>query len=103
MTEATTGKNGSEELEEASTTTSTGSSSSNNTGVHGPSSTELRMDPNYKWLLKDLNLNNDKRMIDVTAMIELNESKQNEETGRSKNDEGMLDLIYFCLLSNGTL
>ncbi len=39
-------------------------------------STELRIDPNYKWLLKDLNLNNDKRVIDVTDVIEMNETKK---------------------------
>ena len=41
--------------------------------------TELRMDPNYKWLLKDLNLSNKKPVIDLTALIVLNESKKLEQ------------------------
>lgn len=47
-------------------------------------STELRIDPNYTWLLKDLNLNNNKRVIDVTDVIELNESKRDLTTDQSK-------------------
>lgn len=48
--------------------------------------TEILIDPNYGWLLKDLNLNNDKRVIDVTEMIELNESKQQvTSTGPGKH------------------
>ena len=62
------------------------SSSSESSEFADPSkrrpSTEIRIDPNYGWLLKDLNLNNDKRVIDVTEMIELNESKhQMSSTG----------------------
>jgi len=33
----------------------------------------LKIDPNYKWLLKDLNLNNNKRVIDVTAILDEND------------------------------
>ncbi len=40
----------------------------------------LRIDPNYVWLLKDLALSNQKRVIDVTNMLE-------EEKVNTSNDE----------------
>jgi hypothetical protein len=36
----------------------------------------LKIDPNYKWLLKDLNLNNNKRVIDVTAILDENDNSK---------------------------
>lgn len=51
--------------------------SDNNSASSVHSEDRLKIDPNYKWLLKDLNLNNDKRVIDVTALIENNLSKMN--------------------------
>ncbi len=50
------------------------------------SSDILKMDPNYKWLLKDLKLNNNKRVIDVTDMIEMNQ-KENELRIDDENDQ----------------
>lgn len=48
------------------------------------SSDRLRIDPNYKWLLKDLNLNNDTRVIDVTDILE--DKKENEEKNEVNED-----------------
>jgi hypothetical protein len=48
----------------------------------------LKMDPNYKWLLKDLNLNNNKRVIDVTAMLD-----DDEETSSDLEDGEILEEI----------
>jgi hypothetical protein len=50
------------------------------------SSDILKMDPNYKWLLKDLKLNNNKRVIDVTDIIEMNQ-KENELKIDDENDQ----------------
>jgi hypothetical protein len=49
------------------------SSSSGSTSI----GEELKIDPNYSWILKDLNLNDNKRVIDVTDLIE----KKKEEEG----------------------
>lgn len=43
------------------------------------SSDILKIDPNYKWLLKDIKLSNNKRVIDVTELIDLNDSHKIEE------------------------
>ena len=40
---------------------------------------ELKIDPHYSWILKDLNLNDKKRVIDVTDLIEKEENKKKEE------------------------
>jgi len=56
----------------------------------------LKIDPNYKWLLKDLNLNNNKRVIDVTAILDENdcskmsriEDENNKEYENSELEEG---------------
>ena len=47
----------------------------------------LRIDPNYKWLLKDLNLNNNRRVIDVTEIIEYTETKNANEDNAEKHEE----------------
>ena len=49
-------------------------------------SDRIRIDPNYKWLLKDLNLSNKKRVIDVTALLEQNEAQ-------SKNEQHNLEQV----------
>jgi hypothetical protein len=56
----------------------------------------LKIDPNYKWLLKDLNLNNNKRVIDVTAILDENdcskmsriEDENSKEYENSELEEG---------------
>ncbi len=56
----------------------------------------LKIDPNYKWLLKDLNFNNNKRVIDVTAILDENgcskmsriEDENNKEYENSELEEG---------------
>lgn len=60
------------------------------------SSERLRIDPNYKWLLKDLNLSNETRVIDVTEILEDKKisCKENEENEDEKKltDEDVADL-----------
>lgn len=45
----------------------------------------LRIDPNYRWLLKDLRLSNEKRVIDVTELIAQHE--QHETGSHEAEDE----------------
>ncbi|CAF0890143.1 unnamed protein product, partial [Brachionus calyciflorus] len=60
------------------------------------SSDRLRIDPNYKWLLKDLHLNNDTRVIDVTDILEDNNNEnrvENEiETDKKETIEEKIEL-----------
>jgi len=80
-----------EEVEEeevrSETTSRSSTGSSEYANAKRNNSTELRIDPNYKWLLKDLNLNNDKRVIDVTDVIEMNETKRAEETAAEERQD----------------
>ena len=46
----------------------------------------LKMDPNYKWLLKDLNLNNNKRVIDVTALLHENDTSKMSQVADEYNE-----------------
>ena len=50
------------------------------------SSDILKIDPNYRWLLKDLKLSNNKRVIDVTDLIDLNESQEKENIITNNNN-----------------
>ncbi len=71
-------------------TSNSSSSSSNNNSTRSSiikSTDALRMDPNYKWLLKDLKLSNNKRVIDVTDLIDLNEKKEDADQTHNDQDE----------------
>lgn len=51
----------------------------------------IRIDPNYRWLLKDLNLTDNKRMMDVTDLIEKNEklmTNNNNTSDYHDHDDG---------------
>lgn len=52
---------------------------------------KLILDPNYKWLLKDLNLSNEKRVIDVTHILSdeklVKEKMMNDEENEEKEKE----------------
>lgn len=56
------------------------------------SSDRLRIDPDYKWLLKDLNLSNETRVIDVTDILDDNQVKNNidEDSGLNKESESVI-------------
>jgi hypothetical protein len=47
----------------------------------------LKIDPNYKWLLKGLNLNNNKRVIDVTALLDENDNSKMSQVENDNVDE----------------
>ena len=47
----------------------------------------LKIDPTYKWLLKDLNLNNNKRVIDVTALLDENDHSKMSHVENDNVDE----------------
>jgi hypothetical protein len=52
-----------------------------------PRRRRLRVDPNYKWLLKDLNLSDSRRMMDVTELIEENEKLNKSQEEGAINSE----------------
>lgn len=52
-----------------------------------PDEDRMRMDPNYRWLLKDLKLSENKRVMDVTDLIDkklATESTVDSDTGEVK-------------------
>ncbi|RNA01318.1 hypothetical protein BpHYR1_020601 [Brachionus plicatilis] len=71
----------------------------NETAARSLSSDRLRIDPNYKWLLKDLDLSNETRVIDVTDILE--EKKENlEENEDNKDDKEPEDVAQEDLVEN---
>ena len=57
------------------------------TSSSGDIERRLKMDPNYKWLLKDLNLNNNKRVIDVTALLDEQEMVKANDNAKKEDDQ----------------
>lgn len=53
----------------------------------------IRVDPNYEWLLKDLNLTNEKRVIDVTDIIEKHEGLMNKSANEHDQTNDLLNKV----------